>query len=202
MRALAIGIVCLLASTAAADRPNSIDDLGRGLPKGWKLVRQRDAFTIERTAPVKVAGRYLENEPHYGNVPRAPAANAIDVTLKLRFRVEPAWDAKRHRDATATNVRIGEQMKLARVQHKIDDIPTSKGRPLPRTDAERTRLADYEAAIAKLRGSLVKPPRCQLGAFSIFDDEQTYSQLVLMVEPTTAMREMYAVVELVKRRCR
>lgn len=217
MRVLAAGIVSLLVGTAHADRaPGSgsarfaggragedraIDDLKRTLPAGWTLAHSRGELVIRRTATVKVAGRHLPNEPHYTNIPAKAPARAVEIQLALRYRTEPAWTAARFAEAREKNKRIGDQIRAARIRHRVDEIQKSKGRPLPTTDDERARLAAFEAESAKLTRSIIDFP-CTLGAFSVFDDRDTYAQLDLMVEPQLAMREAYAVVELVKRRCR
>jgi hypothetical protein len=197
MRALAIGIVCLLAATAGAD---AIDDLGRGLPKGWKVVRTTGAFAIERVQPVKVAAHHQHNQPSHANVYVVPSIDAVDVTLRLRYRVEPAWDRTRHEHARKKNDEVAALIRTARAKYRIEEIPRSKGRPLPTNDAERARLAEYDATVAKLWASRDVPPTCTLGTFSVFAERD--DQMSLIVDPTTAMREMYAIVELVKRRCR
>ena len=74
--------------------------------------------------------------------------------------------------------------------------------PVPKTPDEDRRLHEYQAAYDKALARVTPVPRCTLGALSVFDDATTYQQLDLMVDPPIAMREAYAVVELVKRRCR
>jgi hypothetical protein len=192
-----LGIVCLLAATAAAD---PIAKLAAELPAGWKLARMSGILGIVREAPVKVTGKHLPNEPSHGNIPRAPRIDSPEIKLGLWFRTEPAWDPAKYRTAELANQKVAEQIKLARTKHGIEKIRTSKGRPLPKTSDERMRLSAYEIEVSQLRGTLVATPTCELGSVSLF--ERNPPPLDLMVQPTTAMRELYAVVELVKRYCR
>ena len=205
MRALAIGIVWitwLLAGIASADRAATIDDLGRGLPKGWRFTRTAKELTIERTKTVRVGGWHSVGSPSHGNQYVIPEAGAAEVTLRVRYRIVPAWDAERYAAVGRHNAQVAEQVRLAHVKYKIAEIPKGEGDYKPRTDAERARLAEYESLVAKHYTTMLPLPSCEIGAYSLFDIGDTKEQLRMMVEPTTAMRELYAVVELVKRRCR
>ena len=201
MRALAIGIVCMLAGSAAADR-TSIDELGRGLPKGWRFTRTARELTIERAQPVRIGGWHRMGHASHGNQYVVPEPEAEQVTLHVRYRLAPAWDAKRYADVGRHNAQVAEQVRLAYTKYKIAEIPQHRGLLLPRTDAERARVAEYESLVAKHYATMIALPSCELGGYSLFDIGETKQQLRMMVEPTTAMRELYAVVELVKRRCR
>jgi hypothetical protein len=203
MRALAIGIVAwVLAGSASADRVASLDDLGRGLPKGWKFTRTAHEITIERTQPVRVGGWHRLGSASHGNQYVLPDVDAEEVTLRVHYRIVPAWDAKRYAAVGRHNAQVAEQVRLAHDKYKIAEIPRPHGYYAPRTDAERTRLAEYQSLAAKHYATMVALPSCEIGAYSLFDVGDTKEQLRMMVQPTTAMRELYAVVELVKRRCR
>jgi hypothetical protein len=64
------------------------------------------------------------------------------------------------------------------------------------------RLHQNEADRTRETAKLVRLPYCTLGDVSLFDSPETYAQLDRIIEPPGAMREAYAIVELVKRRCR
>ncbi len=193
--ALAIG----LTGSSSADQ---VSALQAALPAGWKVVTTRGALTIERTRPVKIAGQYLANAEHFSNVVTVARPSAPTEVLRLRYRTEPAWSAARLAQVTAANKRIYAELEPLRLKYQIDEIDTAKGMPLPKTPDEDRRLREYQAAYDKVLARISPVPRCTLGTLSVFDDATTYQQLDLMVDPPIAMREAYAVVELVKRRCR
>lgn len=200
-------VLALLVVVAGLANAESVADLQSALPAGWKLTLIRpttDAggeLVISHTAPVKLAGMYFENA-HITNTPQKAPADAPTITLELRYRLQPKWSDDQVAKAQATNAAIGKQLEALRTKYRIDDIPTGKGMPLPATADEQKRYADYQADYAKVVAQLVKLPRCTLGGMSVFDDDKTYSQLKYQVEPASAMREAFAIVELVKRRCR
>ena len=194
-----IGIGLLLATTAAADP--AISSLSRALPAGWTLTTAGGELVIRHTAGVRVAGRHLANAPHMGNMPVVAPPDGPQITLELRYRIEPVWTARQLAVARAANAKVYAELNALRVRHRIDDLRTSKGRPLPETPDEAQRLASYETEHARALARLVSLPRCTLGTSSLFDSAATYGQLDLMVDPPRAMREAYAIVELVKRRC-
>ncbi len=204
-RALALATAALACAIAPAraDRPRASRDpiasLARALPAGWQLVRAADTITIRHRAPVRLAGYHLMNA-HTGNVPVRAPVDAPTITLALRYHVEPRWSPTRYAAARAANRRVHAELVQLRDHYRIDDIHTSKGLPLPATDDERKRLAAYQAAESNTRRTLQPLPRCTLGGLALFD-EGTYDQLDLMVDPPGAMREAFAIVELVKRRC-
>jgi len=197
-----LALALVATSTARAE---SVSSLQAALPAGWKVVRTSEALTIERARPVKVAGQYLANA-HYTNVPVQAAPTAPEIKLRLRYRIEPAWSAAKLSQATTENTRLYATLPTLRTRYQIDDIRTGKGRPLPSTPDEERRLREYQAAYDKTLAAVVRLPRCTIdlgnGRASLFDDETTYDQLSLMVDPPIAMRETFAIVELVKRRCR
>src|SRR5688572_20958435 len=207
MLRMAIGIVLVVASTVSAGNP--VTDLAPSLPKGWRVLARRvpdgggQELVIERAHPVRVGGRHLEN-PHIGNMPapRSTASRGPEITLALRYRMEPKWDAAKLAAARDANAKVHAAITRLRAQHRIDDIPTSKGRPLPATPDDEHRLAAYEADRVRESAKLVRLPYCTMGDVSLFDNPDTYVQLDLIVDPPGAMREAYAIVELVKRRCR
>ncbi len=194
------GFAAVLLVSASAAEPMA--DLQQALPAGWQLSTTRDTLTIERKQPVRISGKYLANAPHYGNAYVAPSIDAPTETLRLRYRTEPAWSAARLAQVEAANAKIYAELAPLRKKYRIDDIATGKGMPLPANPDEERRLRDYEAAHAATLARITPVPRCTLGRLSVFDTEQTYRQLDLIVDPPIAMREAYAVVELVKRRCK
>lgn len=198
MRVLAVA--CLLfAGTVAAD---PVSDLQRALPGGWKVTTTKSELTIERLTPVQISGRFLPNAAHYGNAPTVAPASAPTEKLRLRYRTEPAWTAARLAQVTESNKKIYAELQPLRAKYKIDDIATGKGMPIPKTPDEEQRLRDYQAAYDAVLARVVAVPQCTLGKVSVFSDRSTYQQLDLMVVPEIAMREAYAVVELMKRRCK
>lgn len=197
MRVLAVAL--LFAGTAAAD---PVSDLQRALPGGWKVTTGNSELTIERLTPVQISGRFLPNAAHYGNAPTVAPASAPTEKLRLRYRTEPAWTASRLAQVTESNKKIYAELQPLRAKYKIDDIATGKGMPIPKTPDEEQRLQDYQAAYDAVLARIVAVPQCTLGKVSVFSDRSTYQQLDLMVVPEIAMREAYAVVELMKRRCK
>lgn len=192
--ALAVGF-----GSSSAD---PVSALQASLPAGWRVVATRGALTIERTQPVKIAGQYLPNAESFSNVPKYAPPSAPTEILRLRYRTEPAWSATRLSQVAKANLKIYAELEPLRVKYQIDDIGTAKGMPLPKNPDEERRLHEYQAAYDKTLARITPVPRCTLGTLSVFDDATTYRQLDLMVDPPIAMREAYAVVELVKRRCR
>jgi hypothetical protein len=199
MRGSMLVLVTLTASAGAAPDPD-IEGLAKALPAGWHLAVSGADLTITRDERVRVGGRHLPNEPGTGNIPIV--ARGPEITLALRYHVAPRWSGAQHARARAQNDKIAAQLAALRQRYRIDDIHTSKGLPIPRDADEQQRLTAYESERSALTAQLARTPRCTLGASSLFDDAETYSQLDLVVEPNTAMREAYAIVELVKRRCR
>ncbi len=198
-------IVATGAGLAGAGGDPAIASLSRALPSGWRLTVNPDSggrsLVIWHVAPVRIAGRHTENSPYTGNMPVMARDSSPVVTLALRYRVEPAWNPQQLADARAANAKIYAEIAVLRARYQIDLIATSKGRTLPRSPDEEHRLADYQREEALQIGKLVQLPRCTLGTSSLFDSAETYGQLDLMVDPPGTMREAYAIVELVKRRC-
>jgi hypothetical protein len=116
----------------------------KALPPGWVLQGTAGALTLRRSDPVRVVGTRLANPPPSGAGGIAPAGPGASVTLELRFRAEPAWTATQRKDALAHNAIVTEQLRALAVRFKIDELPRGKGRPMPRTDDERARLAAYD----------------------------------------------------------
>ncbi len=201
MRSVAL-VLALFAGAAEADsRPAEVADLARALPKGWRIDYARNALVIRHVAPVRQSGVQYWNA-HTTNAAMPTSASDTAITLQLRYRTEARWSDAQLAAAHTTNAVIYGKLNALRERYKIDDIHTGKGLPLPATPDERKRLAEYDAEYARTLRSLVQLPRCTLGALSLFDDETTYSQLSLVVDPPQVMREAFAIVELVKRRCR
>jgi hypothetical protein len=205
---IALALLILVSSVTAERSDNPVSALSGSLPKGWRVVARRipdnggQELVIERAQAVRVGGRHLEN-PHIGNMPAPPStARGPEITLALRYRMEPRWDAAKLAAARAANARIYNELSRLRAHYRIEDIRTSKGRPLPTGPDEEQRLTAYEADRTRETAKLVRLPYCTLGDVSLFDSPDTYAQLDLIVDPPGAMREAYAIVELVKRRCR
>lgn len=171
--AIAIGLVVARIADAAPVDPE-IASLGRALPAGWQLEVANTELTIRRPAPVRVAGRYLDG-PHYANLAILAADASPEIIVALRYRIEPKWSATKLERARADNAKIYAALKGLRAD-----------------DPEYVRWV----------GQLVQLPSCTLGGTSVFDRADTYAQLDLVVDPPWTMREAYAIVELVKRRCR
>lgn len=203
--ALVVPALLALAGTARAE---SVAGLSSALPAGWKLTVTKPAsdgrgeLAIVHVAPVKIAGMFLPNAPSYTNVPQKAPADAPTITLQLRYTTEPRWSDAKLDKTRAANAVIYKQLNALRAKYRIDDIKTGKGMPLPSNPDEEKRLAEYQVEYDKTLAQVTRLPSCTLGDLSVFDDERTYSQLKFSVEPASAMREAFAIVELVKRRCR
>jgi hypothetical protein len=200
----ALGIaatVWLAVAPAAASPSGDLASLARALPSGWKLTTTATTLVVEARSRVRVSGRYLDNAPHTTNIYVPAAPSNPQITLALVYRTEPRWSAEKLASARAANAPIFATLATLRARYRIAEIRTSKGRPLPATPDEQQRLAEYEREYQRTRAQLVKLPRCTLDNLSIFDGEDTYAQLGLVVDPPSVMREAFAVVELVKRRC-
>jgi hypothetical protein len=200
MRIVLIACLALAGSASAEPALGTFEELQRALPAGWTL-KHEGTLVISRTQMVRIAGRHHQNA-HYSNIPVVAPPNSAPITLELRFKLETRWTAKQLADAKAANAAVAASLASLRTKHRIDDIKTSKGRPLPSTPDEQQRLADYEAEAAKVRALAVTLPRCTIGGMSLFDDDHTTLTLARLVDPPIAMREAYAIVELIKRRCR
>lgn len=199
-------VLAALLLVGAPARAGSLADLTGALPAGWKAELGRDTLTFVRLRPVRITGRFLDNAPHFGNAPTAPVASSPTERLQLRYRIEPAWSAARIAEVKAANAKLYASLGPLRDRYGIDELRVAKGLPIPSTPDEERRLRDYQQASDAVLARVVALPRCTLDdrgrTLSVFDDATTYAQLDLMVSPEIAMREAYAVVELIKRRCR
>jgi hypothetical protein len=204
---VAVRTALVLLALAGSAHADSVAGLQSALPSGWTLKVTKPAtdgrgeLAIVHTAPVKIAGVFYMNAPYTTNVPRTAPAGAPTITLQLRYGIEARWSEARLEKVRAANNVIYKQLDGLRAKYRIDDIKTGKGMPLPSTPDEEKRLADYQAEYDKTIAKVTRVPRCTLGELSLFDDEHTYEQLKYQVEPASAMREAFAIVELVKRRC-
>ncbi|HEU0034578.1 MAG TPA: hypothetical protein VFQ53_28335 [Kofleriaceae bacterium] len=206
---IALAVVAALAARADADRAAdrspardpAIRSLGAALPRGWSMTVRAGELVLKRDQQVRIAGHYQENAPSQSNIYVAAGFSAPEIELALRYRIEPRWTERQIADARDANAKVYAELASLRARFQIDVIPTSKGRPLPSNPDEQQRLADFERAQAQAIAKLVALPRCTLGAFSLFDSRETYDQLSLVVDPPIAMRQAFAVVALVKRRC-
>ena len=104
-------------------------------------------------------------------------------------------------DAKVTNDALAGELRAAATKHNVEAIHKSKGVPLPANADEKARLDAYERDRAQIAARMVKLPRCTLGDESLFDDETTYAQLALKVDPPEAMKQANQVVEIVKKQC-
>jgi hypothetical protein len=200
MRALVVLLALGLGLGLSAADP--VRELQRSLPGGWRVIRTGGDLVIRHDAPVRIAGKYHPNSVHMGNAPVLAPATAPSVVLALRYRLEPAWSEAKLETARTTNKKVYAELVALRARFRLDDIPTGKGTPLPRNPDEQQRLVDHDTAYQATLARLVQLPRCTLGGSALFDSTDTYAQLDLMVDPPIVMREAYAIVELVKRRCR
>jgi hypothetical protein len=190
-----------LAGVAAAQNDPSLARLERQLPAGWTTLATETELVFRHDRPCYVTGAYHENAaPHDRSVP-APAGGGPLVTLELRYRLEPKWNAKQLADARAANEKIGAELRELAAKYNIDAIHKSKGRPLPMNDDERQRLAGYTKASDAANARAVALPRCTLGAWSVFDSAETYGQLRLELDPPEAIREAHQVIALLDQAC-
>ncbi|MBA2543568.1 MAG: hypothetical protein H0V17_28260 [Deltaproteobacteria bacterium] len=179
-----------------------VRDLQRSLPNGWRAIRSSGELVIRRDAPVRIAGKYYPGSQHMSNAPVLAPPVAPKTVLEMRYRLEPAWTAAKLDATRAANAKVYAELVALRARFRLDDIPTGKGTPLPRNVDEQQRITAHDAAYQITLARLIQLPRCTLGGTALFDSSATYQQLDLMVDPPIAMREAYAIVELVKRRCR
>jgi len=202
--AIVVGALAGAASFARGERrvePDAVAALRRSLPTGWTLAIENGDLVIRHATPVRVAGHHLVSA-HTGNIPVLAPPDAPTITLELRYRLERRWTAAQLATARRANAQLQVRLRALRDRYRIDELGTIEGAPRPSSEDERRRLADYRRSFDRAVVQLVQLPRCTLGGLSVFDDEQTYRQLDTMVDPPAAMREAYAIVELVKRRCR
>lgn len=201
-RRMAIGIALLGAvasHNAIADTP--IDSLANALPAGWRLSIAKHELVIRHLAPVRAVGHYSIDATYTGNQYVAAQPSSVSIAVELRYRIEPAWSKQRIADARETNAKVYRELVALRARYRIDEIHSGHGQLLPETPDERQRVTVFESEYAQALGHLVTLPHCTLGGTSLFDSPATYSQLDMMVDPPGVMREAYAIVALVKRRC-
>jgi hypothetical protein len=185
---------------ADADTQRAIAKLENALPSGWSVLATDSELVIRHDRPVYLTGEHHENAAP--NEKKAPGGGGGPlITLQLRYRLEPKWTDKQIADAKATNASLGADLRAASAKYKIDAIKLSKGRPLPANPDEQARLDAYEKERSQITTRMIKLPTCTLGDASLFDGEDTYSQLMLEVDPPSAMREAQKVVTLVKQSC-
>jgi len=185
---------------AGADTQSAIAKLEKGLPAGWSVLATDSELVIRHDRPVYITGEHHENAAQ--NEKKAPTAGGGPlITLQLRYRLEPKWSDKQIADAKATNASLGADLRAASAKYQIDAIKLSKGRPLPSNPDERARLDAYEKERSQITARMIKLPTCTLGDASLFDGEDTYSQLMLELDPPSAMREANTIVQLVKQTC-
>lgn len=169
-RSLVVATLLVAAVAVAQPDPTAVQ-LERSLPAGWTVLATDTELVIRRDRPCYVTSA------------QAPA-NGPMVTLELRYRLEPRWQAKRLADAKAANDRIAAEIAALRKQPAGDK-------------ATQARIAK---AIGQATARRVKLPRCTLGESSLFDDD-AYQQLALELDPPSAITEAKQIVELVKKAC-
>jgi hypothetical protein len=198
-RAIYAAVIAATATASAGTDP-AIARLERALPRGWSLLATDTELVIRHDRPVYAEGRHLANEPP--DSPPTGIAGGPLVTLELRYRLEPKWPAAQLAAARAANAKIYDARKALATQYRIDELRDRKSaEPVAKTADEQKRIDAYRAAAGKLEAALVQLPRCTLGASSLFDGPDTYAQLSLVVDPAQAMKEAYAIVEVVKKQC-
>jgi len=177
-------VLCGLGSMARAGGEDpAVSALEKALPHGWSVLATDTELVIRHDRACYVAA-----DVHDSSGPL--------VTLELRYHLQPKWTAKQLADAKATNDRVNAQIVELRKQYKIDAIKTTKP-----TIEEKSRLATYTKSETDLRKQLVKLPICNLGDASLFDGDDTYSQLKLKIDPPEPMQQAKDIVELVKKQC-
>lgn len=177
-----IAVIVALAGSSFAEGDPALAKLEQSLPAGWSLLATDTELVIRHDRPC-----YVES----GDAPPM-------ITLELRYRLEPKWSDKQLAEARAANDKVAKELRGLRAQYQIDKIHDVKA---PRDADERKRLDAYAKGETELRARIVKLPLCALGASSVFDGDDTYAQLKLVVDPPDAMREAHHVVELVKKQC-
>lgn len=177
----------------------AFDALEKALPAGWSLLIAGAELVIRHDRPCYVTGVHHENAREGEQA--TPAGGGPMVTIELRYRLEPRWTDKQVAAAKATNDKLGGELRAIAAKYNLDSIHQSKGRPLPATPEQRTRLEAYEAAQAPVVAKLVALPRCSLGDTSVFDGADTYAQLRLIVDPPEVMTQAFRIVELMKQHC-
>lgn len=222
MRAPGIGLAIVLgvAGAAAAGptaRPPSatplppLDGLQRVVPAGWRVVVHPTALVIRRVAPVRIVA--LDDvQPRNSKLPIAAPPGTEATTFELRYRLEPAWSARKLAAARAANAAIDAAIAAARARYRLDAPPAtaagSAGRARPALhrddragrDDRAARQAAFDAEAARLAARRVEVPRCTIAGRSLFGTDER--ALDLIVDPPAAMREAYAIVALIARRCR
>jgi hypothetical protein len=180
MRGGIVAAALLASAIARAGGDPAIARLEHSLPTGWSLLATDTELVIRHDKPVYTT--------------KAGVAGGPEITLELRYHLEPRWTDKQLADARATNAKLRAELAAVRAKYKIDGAAAA-------TDADRARLAAYDAERARIEARQVKLPRCTLGASSLFDGPDTYAQLTLAVDPAQAMTEARAIAELVKKQC-
>ena len=175
-----IAILVALAGSALAEGDPALAKLEQSLPAGWSLLATDTELVIRHDRPC-----YVES----GDAPPM-------ITLELRYRLEPKWSDKQVAEARAANDKVAKELRGLRAQYGVAKIGKT-----PKDADERKRLDAYTKAEAELRARILKVPLCTLGGSSVFDGDDTYAQLKLVVDPPDAMREAHHVVELVKKQC-
>jgi hypothetical protein len=192
-----LGALCLLVGGIAYGQTDpAIVKLEKSLPAGWSLLATDTELVIRHDKPCYAIERQ-ENAPPNA----APMGGGPLVTIELRYRLEPKWSDKQLAAARGANDKVAAELRALAKQYRIDDIHKSKGRPLPSTDDERTRLDAYTKAEAQSRARTTRLPLCTIGESSLLVGDDTYRQLSMKIDPPEAMREAFQIVELVKRQC-
>jgi hypothetical protein len=200
-RTAGVVVGLLVAGGASAQPDASLAQLEHQLPAGWSMLATDTELVLRHDRPCYVRSVYHENGPATERaVPVAPGGGPM-ITLELRYRLEPKWTPQQLAAARAANDKVGSELRSLRAKYKVDTIHTSKGRPLPMNDDERTRLDAYTKAEEPVRARIVALPRCTIGTFSVFDSEDTYRQMKLELDPPEAAREAQQVITLLDKVC-
>ena len=178
----ALILVSLLATGVAHGEPEpALARLEKSLPAGWSMLATDTVLVMRHDRPCYTTGA-------------AAAATGPMITLELRYHLEPKWTAAQLAEARATNDRLAAELRAA--HQKVAAIKSKH----PSAD-EQARLDAYAKTEASVHARMIKLPWCTLGASSLFEGDDTYSQLSLPIDPPSALAEARAVVELVKREC-
>ncbi len=196
--------------------PPMFDRIEKALPPGWTMLATGSELVFRHDKPCYVTGVRHDNPaplPAQGAEaagsaaarptarPSAPAGGGPLVTVELRYRLEPRWSAAQLSAARSTNHKIGADLAALSAKYRIDAIHHSKGRPLPANPDETARLAAYDSERAKVAKRLVPLPHCTAGDVSIFDGEDTYTQLSLELDPPEVIPEAHKVIALLNQHC-
>lgn len=195
----ALGIALGAGAGVARGQAAAFDPIERALPPGWTMLATGSELVFRHDKPSYVTGMHHDNAPPLAPRPAAPAGPVI--TLELRYKLEPRWTPAQLAAAQHTNQDVAAELHALAVKYKIDAIHHSKGKPLPSNADERARLAAYDSEHARIAKRLVALPKCSAGDVSVFDGEDTYAQLSLVIDPPEVIPEAHKIVALLAQHC-